>query len=221
MFQHQAGRRSGVKKAFTIIELLVVMAIVTTLISLALPAISQARETANRARCLGNLKQIGVGYAMYMNNFKQRTWTQNASASGELIRKSGVYQGSGLLLAGDYLGTPDVFGCPSRTEVGLYPYSQYRKASMANPPNDWGSDYFQRLSNFVYGPYQSERDGYKGIETDNPRAGAGRPYHKVGFSSLRLAGDADFRKDIPTIPGASGINAWWMSYIDRFDPTNP
>jgi prepilin-type N-terminal cleavage/methylation domain-containing protein/prepilin-type processing-associated H-X9-DG protein len=52
-------------KAFTLVELLVVIAIIAVLIAILLPALSAAREQANSAKCLSNLRQIGQGMNMY------------------------------------------------------------------------------------------------------------------------------------------------------------
>ncbi len=61
-------RRGG----FGLVELLVTMAVIAVLLGMLLPALGRARESANRAKCLSNLRQLALAFTMYLNENKSR-----------------------------------------------------------------------------------------------------------------------------------------------------
>jgi prepilin-type N-terminal cleavage/methylation domain-containing protein/prepilin-type processing-associated H-X9-DG protein len=71
--RHSISRVSGTShtpRAFTLVELLVVIGVIALLIALLLPALNKAKRAANTLVCLGNLRQIGQATFMYANEFK-------------------------------------------------------------------------------------------------------------------------------------------------------
>jgi prepilin-type N-terminal cleavage/methylation domain-containing protein/prepilin-type processing-associated H-X9-DG protein len=83
---------------FTLIELLVVVAIIGILASLLLPALAQAKLKAKSIQCLSNLKQIGVGCAMY------------AGDNGDLLPESSHQSASWIGKLAPY-GLTNVYRC--------------------------------------------------------------------------------------------------------------
>lgn len=64
--------RVAVRDGFTLVELLVVIGIIALLISILLPALSKARESANKVACMSNMKQLGTMMIMYTTANKGR-----------------------------------------------------------------------------------------------------------------------------------------------------
>jgi prepilin-type N-terminal cleavage/methylation domain-containing protein/prepilin-type processing-associated H-X9-DG protein len=85
---------------FTLIELLVVIAIIAILAAILFPVFAQAREKARQAMCISNLKQIGIGWAMYAQDYDENgtpSWVKsNLDAGGGTVDTSfkAVYTGT-------------------------------------------------------------------------------------------------------------------------------
>src|SRR5687768_5198341 len=60
------------RKGFTLIELLVVIAIIAILASILFPVFGRARENARRSACQSNLKQVGIGFAQYSQDYDEK-----------------------------------------------------------------------------------------------------------------------------------------------------
>jgi prepilin-type N-terminal cleavage/methylation domain-containing protein/prepilin-type processing-associated H-X9-DG protein len=105
------------QKGFTLIELLVVIAIISILAAILFPVFARARESARRASCMSNLKQIALAEIMYTQDYDERVSgaynhaspsTTGVCYSGSL----GYYALWGALLQ-PYLKSTQVLICPS------------------------------------------------------------------------------------------------------------
>jgi len=112
--------RANTPDGFTILELLVVVAILGILASLLLPALSRAKSNMQRATCLNNLAQIGKGVAMYADDFDQ-VFFPIVNKSEPVVNGAAIYEWTAYNpLMRSYVGlksapssTDKLFACPA------------------------------------------------------------------------------------------------------------
>lgn len=82
------------KPSFTLIELLIVIAIIAILAGMLLPALNQAKKSAQTTACIGNLKQLGMGMVHYTDNYNG--WIQWCRAPGTYYWPTALSEAMGL-----------------------------------------------------------------------------------------------------------------------------
>jgi len=151
-------------KGFTLIELLVVVAIIAVLAAILFPVFARARENARRASCLSNLKQVGLGIMMYVQDYDEKypmqiyypSFSDSATpVAGKYLQTQAGTPGaffeigdtnSGVLdhyitwmdLVYPYVKSVQVFKCPSSTDAEYYPDYMFNGAFGGMRKNYYG-----------------------------------------------------------------------------------
>src|SRR5436309_4816419 len=129
-------RQSG---GFTLVELLVVIGIIAVLIAILLPTLAKAREAAQKAQCLSNIRQTHLALVLYANAYKDGVplgcW--GGSANGYHQQNYMAWRLNqnvpimfGLLWSTGLMKTPQAFYCPSE----IYPDEMFNTPSNPWPP---------------------------------------------------------------------------------------
>lgn len=143
------------RRGFTLVELLVVVAIIALLVAILLPAIQSVRESARQTQCRNNLKQIGLSALNYesasgrLPGFRSLEVNLDEPKKRIVINTSWIneavpyMEGEGREITGEsveskglrlLIETPNpTFYCPSRREAKAYPWHGVIKA-IAGPP---------------------------------------------------------------------------------------
>ena len=209
------------RRGFTLLELLVVLAISGVLIALLMPAVQQAREAGRRTVCLGNLRQVGIALANYADvhsRFPAGGWIPSAFRPGFVNMHSGwsaacvPYLEGGIVYELLNLRRPyfdlvnrtasqvvlPIYLCPTRARLGT------QHAAPGDPFPSGESDY-----GGIYGPRSIPRPTDR---NDPPRGAfiywrALRPADILdGLSQTAFCGETD-----------GGLHALWASGRNVFD----
>ena len=104
------------KRNFTLLELMIVIAIIAILISLLLPSLQQAREKGRQAVCMSNSRQMYVGWMLYAQNNNQ--WIRPPKWSGKPDGRAGNWTVELAHIKDGYLGQ---YLDPSNSDKGIFP----------------------------------------------------------------------------------------------------
>ena len=97
------------RRAFTLIEILVVIAIIGILAAILFPVFARAREQARKTSCLSNLKQIGLGLAQYTQDYDERFPLGQSYVAG-------VVDLYWMELLDPYVKSTQIYACPSLSD---------------------------------------------------------------------------------------------------------
>jgi hypothetical protein len=150
----RAAHRGMCARGFTIIDVLVSIAVIAVLISILMPSLSLVRETTRRLVCSSNVRQHGMGLAMYAEDYEgvlpptsfpaddahRLTIVRFSNSLGSNAGTPDRWDGLGWLYAMGYLEAPGVYYCPSYR--GEHKFSRYAQR--------WGGQRGDIVVNYHY-----------------------------------------------------------------------
>lgn len=193
-------------RAFSLMELLIVIAVTVMLTSLLMPAMRQLHENAHRLMCSNNLSTLGKAFVLYSADNKDQLPESctlrefNAPWDLMISRRNTPtvkWDGLGILFERQYCTTAECFYCPSHR--GVHPYERYA-AAWKNPeePGPIFTNYHYSGDVTWNEPLLKIRRMSGGsnyvLATDGLRT-AGDFNHLTGMNVLRADGSVRWRED--------------------------
>jgi prepilin-type processing-associated H-X9-DG protein/prepilin-type N-terminal cleavage/methylation domain-containing protein len=179
-------------KAFTLVELLVVIGIIAILIAMLLPALNKARKQANEVACASNLRQMGLALVMYIDDtayYPGCRWTGGANnPPNNSVGSYNVWAPRLRRYMGGQQGVQNVFYCPAEDSS-----FQWNNGNMALPThpaveNDTGFGYkvgepllVEANQKFSYG--YNDWGAWDYHNTETPLSSQPTPFHQRGFGA--------------------------------------
>lgn len=153
------------KTGFTLIELLVVVAIIAILAAILFPVFGRARENARRSSCASNLKQLGLAWQQYNQDYDERTLPMAGSFTGGFVLTPVAGTGTHWPTAIDpYLKSRQILVCAS---------------ARSSVENSYTQNYATMIAFSSYPCPTCSNSGY-----GNGATGGGRPLASIDSPSL-------------------------------------
>jgi len=146
------------RAGFTLLDVIVSMAVIALLISILLPSLHKANESARRVACQSNIRQIGIGVLTYADDYAGHIPISAFLRSGDVkqpqqmitlrlgdeqrnwLNTEATWDGLGMLHSNQYLTSPGVYYCPSHRGQNRF----------ANVADTWNSDEGEIIGNYHY-----------------------------------------------------------------------
>ncbi|USN99947.1 MAG: DUF1559 domain-containing protein [Phycisphaeraceae bacterium] len=186
---------TGGRRGFTLIDLLVSIAVIAVLIAIALPSLKLVHDTSRRVVCASNLRQVGLGIHMYAtennselpySSYTHGDWGTDPMVIRMVADVRGEYaswwDGLGVLYEQGYLSDGRIFYCPSHT--GTHTFDTYA--------DQFAGEQGEVLSNY----------GYRAQVLDD----RGRPHDRLNQIVDSAALVSDGFREIADINHARGMN---------------